>query len=150
MHIPKWLIASAGILFVVLVAALAFFLGRETSHPPTGSIAVSAAPRDLPSVPDASPAPEGPPPRKRGPLLFRGRPAPGRLCVTHRRRQSPLQLRTQAAARRRRRSQSPPARRQRVTLHPLQARLHQVRRPPLTRPNGALMRARECRITSGR
>src|SRR4051794_24449957 len=58
MHIPKWLIATAGMLFVVLVATLAFFLGRETSHPPTESIAASAAARDRPAVSDASPSPE--------------------------------------------------------------------------------------------
>ena len=42
MHIPKWLIATAGLLFVVLIAAVAFFIGRETSQPPEAPIAVSA------------------------------------------------------------------------------------------------------------
>lgn len=42
MHIPKWLIATAGLLFVVLVAAVAFFAGRNTSPPPAAPIAVSA------------------------------------------------------------------------------------------------------------
>ena len=42
MHIPKWLIATAGLLFVVLIASVAFFIGRETSQPPEAPIAVSA------------------------------------------------------------------------------------------------------------
>ena len=56
MHIPKWLIATAGLLFVVLIAAVAFFIGRGTSQPPEGPIAVSA--QDPPSVRDSVPAPE--------------------------------------------------------------------------------------------
>jgi len=47
MHIPKWLIAAAGLLFVVLIAAIAFFIGRETSRPPAAAIAASAPPQEL-------------------------------------------------------------------------------------------------------
>ena len=42
MHIPKWLIATAGLLFVVLIAAVAFFIGRQSSQPLEATIAVSA------------------------------------------------------------------------------------------------------------
>src|SRR5436190_4340600 len=42
MHIPKWLIATAGLLFVVLIAGVAFFIGRETSRRPA-AIAAAAA-----------------------------------------------------------------------------------------------------------
>jgi hypothetical protein len=48
MHIPKWLIATAGLLFLGLIAAVAFFLGRETSQPPEAPIAVSALAQDHP------------------------------------------------------------------------------------------------------
>jgi hypothetical protein len=58
MHVPKWLIATAGLLFVVLVAAVAFFIGRQTSLPPEAPIAVSAPAEEAPSVRDAAPAPE--------------------------------------------------------------------------------------------
>jgi hypothetical protein len=58
MHIPKWLIAAAGVLFVVLIAAIAFFIGRETSLPPAAVIAASAAPQELSAV--RAPAPEEP------------------------------------------------------------------------------------------
>jgi hypothetical protein len=60
MHIPKWLIATAGLLFVVLIAAVAFFLGRETSQPPEAPIAVSALAQEPPSVRDPAPAAPGP------------------------------------------------------------------------------------------
>ena len=52
MHIPKWLIATAGLLFVVLIASVAFFIGRETSQPPEAPIAVSA-PAPEPNAPVA-------------------------------------------------------------------------------------------------
>ena len=57
MHIPKWLIATAGLLFVVLIATITFFIGRETSQPPEAPIAVSLA-QEPPSVGDPAPAPE--------------------------------------------------------------------------------------------
>ena len=60
MHIPKWLIATAGLLFVMLIAAVAFFLGRETSQPPEAPIAVSALAQEPPSVRDPAPAAPGP------------------------------------------------------------------------------------------
>ena len=62
MHIPKWLIATAGLLFVVLIASVAFFIGRQTSQPPEAPIAVSALAQELPSVRDPVPAPEPKPP----------------------------------------------------------------------------------------
>ena len=58
MHIPKWLIATAGLLFVVLIAAIAFFIGRETSQPPEAPSAVSAPEQEPPSVREPAPAPE--------------------------------------------------------------------------------------------
>jgi hypothetical protein len=58
MHVPKWLIAAAGLLFVVLIAAVAFFIGRETSQPPRAAVAVAAPAQEPPSVRDAAPAPE--------------------------------------------------------------------------------------------
>lgn len=42
MHIPKWLIATAGLLLVALIASVAFFIGRETSRPREAPIADSA------------------------------------------------------------------------------------------------------------
>jgi hypothetical protein len=57
MHIPKWLIATAGLLFVVLIASVAFFIGRQTSQPPEAPIAVSALEQESPV-----PAPEPKPP----------------------------------------------------------------------------------------
>ena len=48
MHIPKWLIATAGLLLVVLIASVAFFIGRETSQPPEAPIADSALGRSHP------------------------------------------------------------------------------------------------------
>jgi len=42
MHIPKWLIATAGLLLVALIASVAFFIGRETSQPQEPPIADSA------------------------------------------------------------------------------------------------------------
>lgn len=55
MHIPKWLIATAGLLLVLLVAAVAFFLGRNTSQPAAAAIAASApAPEPTASVAEAS------------------------------------------------------------------------------------------------
>jgi hypothetical protein len=58
MHIPKWLIATAGLLFVVLIASVAFFIGRQTSQPREAAVAVSAGPQEPPSVRDAAPGPE--------------------------------------------------------------------------------------------
>ena len=55
MHIPKWLIATAGLLFVVLIAAIAFFIGRETSRPPAAAIAASAVPQEVSAVRDSAP-----------------------------------------------------------------------------------------------
>ncbi len=60
MHIPKWLIAAAALLFVVLIAAVAFFIGRETSQPPEAPIAVSAPAQEPAAARD--PAPEPTPP----------------------------------------------------------------------------------------
>jgi hypothetical protein len=60
MHIPKWLIATAGLLFVGLVAAVAFFIGRETSQPPEAPIAVAAPAQEPPSVRDPAPEPAAP------------------------------------------------------------------------------------------
>ena len=56
MHIPRWLIATAGLLFVVLIALVAFFIGRQTSQPPEAPITVSALAQEPPSV--CAPAPE--------------------------------------------------------------------------------------------
>jgi hypothetical protein len=42
MHIPKWLMAMAGLLLVVLIALVAFFIGRDTSQPREAPIADSA------------------------------------------------------------------------------------------------------------
>jgi len=59
-HIPKWLIATAGFVFVVLIAAIAFFIGRETSRP-LAAIAASAVPHELSAPGDsASEAPKLP------------------------------------------------------------------------------------------
>jgi hypothetical protein len=55
MHIPKWLIATAGLLFVVLIAAVAFVIGRETSRPPAAAIAASAVPQEQSAVRDSAP-----------------------------------------------------------------------------------------------
>jgi hypothetical protein len=68
MHIPKWMIATAGFLFMTLVAAVAFFLGRETSQPPEAPIAVSAPAQEPPSVrdPAAAPVPNAPLPDASG------------------------------------------------------------------------------------
>jgi hypothetical protein len=41
MHIPKWLIAAAGLVLVALIAAVAFFIGHQTSQPPAAPIAAS-------------------------------------------------------------------------------------------------------------
>jgi hypothetical protein len=57
MHIPKWLIATAGFLVMVLIAAVAFFIGRETAQPPEAPIAVAAPAEEAPSVSDPEPAP---------------------------------------------------------------------------------------------
>ena len=61
MHIPKWLIAAAGLLFVVLVAAVAFFIGRESSQPPAAPLTVAAPAQEAPSVQDPAPEPKAPP-----------------------------------------------------------------------------------------
>ena len=58
MHIPKWLIAAAGLLVVVLIAAVAFFMGRETSRPLAAPTAAVAAPPERNEPPVASAAPE--------------------------------------------------------------------------------------------
>jgi hypothetical protein len=55
MHIPKWLIATAGLIFVVLIAAVAFFIGREIS-PPEAPLAVSALAQEPSSVREPAPA----------------------------------------------------------------------------------------------
>jgi hypothetical protein len=60
MNIPKWLIATAGLLFVVLIAAVAFFIGRETSQTPEAPIAVSALAQEPPAVSDPAPGPKAP------------------------------------------------------------------------------------------
>jgi hypothetical protein len=60
MHIPKWLIATAGLLFAVLIATVAFFIGRETSQPAEAPIAVSAAAQEQLSVRDPAPEPVAP------------------------------------------------------------------------------------------
>lgn len=52
MHIPKWLIATAAVLFVVLIAAVAFFLGRESAPQPATPSAV-AAPAPAESEPES-------------------------------------------------------------------------------------------------
>ncbi len=58
MHIPKWLLATVGLLLVVLIAAVAFFIGRQTSQPPATPTAVSAPAQEPPSVKDPAPEPE--------------------------------------------------------------------------------------------
>ena len=58
MHIPKWLIATAGLLLVVLIALVAFFIGRETSQPREAPMADSAPGQETPSVRDPAPPPE--------------------------------------------------------------------------------------------
>ena len=58
MHIPKWLIATAGLLLVVLIALVAFFIGRETSQPREAPMADSAPAQEPPSVRDPAPPPE--------------------------------------------------------------------------------------------
>lgn len=60
MHIPKWLIATAGLLFVVLIASLAFFIGRETSQSPQAPVAASTPTQEPPSAGDPAPAAEPP------------------------------------------------------------------------------------------
>jgi hypothetical protein len=65
MHIPKWLIATAGLSFVVLIAAVAFFIGRDASRPPAAPTAAavesaSPVPQELSAVRDPAP-PEGAP-----------------------------------------------------------------------------------------
>ena len=60
MHIPKWLIATAALLFVLLIAAVAFFIGRETSQPPEAPIADSALEQEPPSDKDPAPEPNAP------------------------------------------------------------------------------------------
>lgn len=52
MHIPKWLIATAGLLFVALIASVAFFIGRQTSQPTAPPTAVSELVQEAPSVKD--------------------------------------------------------------------------------------------------
>jgi hypothetical protein len=59
MHIPKWLIATAGLLFVVLIAAVAFFVGRESSQPPEAPSDVAELAQE-PSVRDPAPEPNAP------------------------------------------------------------------------------------------
>lgn len=54
MHIPKWLIAIAGIFFLALIASLAFLVGRQTSGP-------SVAGRPVQTVPQASTIPAAAP-----------------------------------------------------------------------------------------
>ena len=58
MHVPKWLIAAAGLLVVVLIAAIAFFVGRETSRPPAAVIAASPTSHEPAAAKE--PAPEDP------------------------------------------------------------------------------------------
>jgi len=50
MHIPKWLIATAGLVFVMLIAAIAFYIGRESSRPPAAEIIATTVPQDQPAV----------------------------------------------------------------------------------------------------
>lgn len=59
MQIPKWLIATAALLVVALIAALAFFIGRETSRPPAAAVAASPAPQEPAAIsaPVSAPAP---------------------------------------------------------------------------------------------
>ena len=57
MHIPKWLIATAGLLLVVLIASVAFLIGRETSQPTDAPSDVSAPAEEPPSVTDPAPEP---------------------------------------------------------------------------------------------
>lgn len=59
MHIPKWLIATAGLLIVALIASVAFFIGRETS-PPTAAIADAALTNEPSPVRDSAPEPTSP------------------------------------------------------------------------------------------
>ena len=56
MHIPKWLVATAGLLVVVLIAAVAFFIGRQTSQSPERTIAAPAPAQETPLVRDSAPA----------------------------------------------------------------------------------------------
>ena len=56
MHIPKWLIATAGLLVVVLIAAVAFFIGRQTYQSPERTIAAPAPAQETPVVRDSAPA----------------------------------------------------------------------------------------------
>ncbi len=60
MHIPKWLIATAALLFVMLVAAIAFFIGRDSSRPPAAEV-IATAPAPEPAAVNA-PAPKEPAP----------------------------------------------------------------------------------------
>lgn len=58
MHIPKWLIATAGLLIVVLIAAVAFFIGRQTqpSQAPAGVTASAPAASSPSNAPPPEPA----------------------------------------------------------------------------------------------
>src|ERR1051325_1451922 len=58
MHIPKWLIATAVLLFIALIASVAFFIGREPSHPAEPPSAAMEIPQEPVAV--REPAPEEP------------------------------------------------------------------------------------------
>jgi hypothetical protein len=60
MHIPKWLIATAALLFVVLIASVAFFIGRDTAQPPEAAIEEAEPAEEPPPVKDTAPEPAAP------------------------------------------------------------------------------------------
>jgi hypothetical protein len=60
MQIPKWLIAAAGLGLVVLIAAVAFLIGRETSRPPAAPTVETAATAPTPSASVSAPSAERP------------------------------------------------------------------------------------------
>jgi hypothetical protein len=55
MHIPKWLIAAAALVCVVLIAAIAFLIGRETAPPPAAAVAAVAVPQEPPAARESAP-----------------------------------------------------------------------------------------------
>lgn len=58
MHIPKWLIATAGLVFVVLIASVAFVVGRQTAQPPDAPISAVAPAQEAASVRDQAAEPK--------------------------------------------------------------------------------------------
>jgi len=61
MHIPKWLIATAGVFVAMLIAALGFLVGRESAPSRAAEMPATAGTQAVSAVRDPAPEPPAPP-----------------------------------------------------------------------------------------